>query len=353
MKYKVGDKVQIKSIDWYNENKDADGFVHCVDKVFDNYMSVFCGSVVTIGGVYPDNRYDIREDMHCRTWTDDMIEGLVERNGKTYPYKIGDRVILKGNNRCATITDLKYNSFGNLSYYIKIDNDKDISTDCPTDLLLPYDNMIEGIVEGETKFGTASNPIKIKSNSNTIYLTQEKVDELVTKIDKDLSSENQNVWELPDGYQFIDENGSVINATKIVLEKKKPKYPKTYEECCKVLNWNPRNYEEYCRALNWNPRNYDRIGYKFNLICKLQVLLLCRDAYWKIAGEELGLGKPWEPNWKDFSEDTYPTITKCNNRILKTSIYTHDCILTFPTAEIRDAFYENFKELIETCKELL
>lgn len=149
MKYKLGDKVRIKSLDWYNQNKDKDGFVRCGDKVFDNYMSVFCGSVVTICGIYPYGYgYDVREDMQCRTWTDDMIECLVERNGKTYPYKIGDRVILKGNNRCATITDLKYNSWGNLSYYIKIDNDKDISVDYPTDLLLPCanDNKVEDVV---------------------------------------------------------------------------------------------------------------------------------------------------------------------------------------------------------------
>jgi hypothetical protein len=28
-------------------------------------------------------------------------------------------------------------------------------------------------------------------------------------------------------------------------------------------------------------------------------------------------------------------------------------LLVFPTSEMRDAFYENFKELIEECKELL
>lgn len=78
MKYKVGDKVRIKSLDWYNENKDEDGFVHCGDRIFDNYMRVFCGSVVTIGGVYPYCGYDVREDMQCRTWTDDMIEGLAD-----------------------------------------------------------------------------------------------------------------------------------------------------------------------------------------------------------------------------------------------------------------------------------
>jgi hypothetical protein len=29
------------------------------------------------------------------------------------------------------------------------------------------------------------------------------------------------------------------------------------------------------------------------------------------------------------------------------------CILAFPTVEMRDTFYENFKELIDECKELL
>ena len=39
----------------------------------------------------------------------------------------------------------------------------------------------------------------------------------------------------PEGYIMKDENGNVINATKIVLEKKKKEYPQTYEECCLAL----------------------------------------------------------------------------------------------------------------------
>ena len=155
MKYKVGDKVRIKSLDWYNENKDKDDNVPLIETTNSDYnfievMRGFCGKVMTIfsvNGYY----YDMLEDDGDYYWTDEMIERLAERNGKTYPYKIGDRVVLKGNNRCATITDLKYNSWGNLSYYIRIDNDKDISVDYPTDLLLPYDNKIEAPVEGETK----------------------------------------------------------------------------------------------------------------------------------------------------------------------------------------------------------
>ena len=79
MKYKIGDKVRIKSLDWYNQNKDENGFVLCGNRIFDNYMSVFCGSVVTICGEYSYYcGYDIREDMQCRTWTDDMFEGLAD-----------------------------------------------------------------------------------------------------------------------------------------------------------------------------------------------------------------------------------------------------------------------------------
>ena len=67
----------------------------------------------------------------------------------------------------------------------------------------------------------------------------------------------------------------------------------------------------------------------------------------------MGLGKPWEPDWENPDHDSYPTITRCGGKIIKTTIYTHDCPFAFPTAEMRDAFYENFKELIESVKELL
>ena len=149
MKYKVGDKVKIKSLDWYNQNKDAFGFIFCNHICFDEKMTEFCGKTVTITAQRNEKHYFIMEDNCLSFWTEDMFECLVERNGKTYPYKIGERVILKGNNRCATITDLKYNSWGNLSYYIKIDNDKDISVDYPTSLLLPYDNEVEDVADVE------------------------------------------------------------------------------------------------------------------------------------------------------------------------------------------------------------
>jgi hypothetical protein len=143
-----------------------------------------------------------------------------------------------------------------------------------------------------------------------------------------------------DGYIFKDENGNVINATKIVLEKKKKEYPKTYEECCKVLNTDDDSIINISVPLHYN-----------HLLISFTQLLICRDAYWKIAGDEMELGKPWEPDW-DANELKY-IIYYENNKLWFNDEISRNIILAFPTEEMRDAFYENFKELIESCKELL
>lgn len=142
MIYRVGDKVKIKDQEWYDHFKDENGKINYGAWSFTKSMSKFCGKIVTIDSYVPrGDYYDIKEDGKVNYWSDDMFERLDERNGKKYPYKINDRVVLKGRYRGATIVDLKYNSFGNLTYYIKIDNDdKDISVSCPTELLLPYDD---------------------------------------------------------------------------------------------------------------------------------------------------------------------------------------------------------------------
>jgi hypothetical protein len=154
----------------------------------------------------------------------------------------------------------------------------------------------------------------------------------------------------PEGYQFVDENGNVINARKIVLEKKKKEYPKTYDECCKVLNIEVRDLDILDNMLDTSEiiyrKNLDR------LLNSFRKLLICRDAYWKIAGEEMGLDKSWKPDWKNHNIKYVLFNQEGEIDSLNTS-GPRNYILAFPTEEMRDAFYENFKELIEQCKELL
>ena len=123
--------------------------------------------------------------------------------------------------------------------------------------------------------------------------------------------------------------------------KKKKEYPKKFVECCTILYPND-NFQIVSQRVK---------GHKGDLLFHFQKLLICRDAYWEIAGEEMGLGKPWEPDWND-SNPKY-TITVLEDKLVKHFALTQNYILAFPTEEMRDAFYEAFKELIEKCKEFL
>ena len=87
MKYKVGDKVRIKSLDWYNENRDKIGQVDCgrgcVYAYFAPSMVTFCGQIVTISSVQTSLEvYRIKEDGGTFKWTDEMIEGLAEEESE-------------------------------------------------------------------------------------------------------------------------------------------------------------------------------------------------------------------------------------------------------------------------------
>jgi hypothetical protein len=162
----------------------------------------------------------------------------------------------------------------------------------------------------------------------------------------------QITLDIPDGYEFFGINDD----NKVVLTKIQPKYPKTYEECCDVLGTYPIYNNPNLCICEWHPETRERHEYYSKLANLSQEwvvfmkLLICRDAYWKIAGEQMGLGKPWK---QDYDDRCF--IIANNEGNIHTYEYhgSNNVILAFPTEEMRDAFYENFKELIEECKEFL
>lgn len=85
MKYKVGDKVRVKSLEWYNANKNEYGDVKCYDCqetdikcqetiYFISLMAEYCGEIVTIDKIWEDYSYSIIEDDQTFEWTDNMFE---------------------------------------------------------------------------------------------------------------------------------------------------------------------------------------------------------------------------------------------------------------------------------------
>ena len=185
------------------------------------------------------------------------------------------------------------------------------------------------------------------SDIMNFLINKETLEELKINISPMQMGGAQVIIPIPQGYEFagVDDDNQ-----QVVFEKIKPKYPKDFDECCYILETSVDAYFDYDDN-NHYPNDYE-YGLEKKLLC-LRKLLICRDAYWKLIGENMGLDKPWEPDWNGFGNPSYPTIVRCNNRIIKTSLYTNDCILVFPTEEIRDIFYENFKDLIEQCKEIL
>lgn len=179
MKYKAGDRVRIKSLDWYNKNKDKNGSIYCGDGLMLNLYNakLFCGRILTIKQVNSDF-YTVVEDLSY--WNDYMIEGLVEEEIKP-KFKVGDKIKLNS----TLLNDI----FGVIGY----ESDG---------------YRITNISNGLTDF-----------MSYSIEHYYELVEEEVGLVDN-FSSRWVNEFELPDGYIFKDENSNIINAQKIVLEKK-------------------------------------------------------------------------------------------------------------------------------------
>lgn len=72
VKYNVGDRVVVKSLEWYNNNKNSDGHVG-VPCTFVREMAKYCGRVLTISRV-GYSCYSI--DGTGFSWSDEMFEGL-------------------------------------------------------------------------------------------------------------------------------------------------------------------------------------------------------------------------------------------------------------------------------------
>lgn len=269
-----------------------------------------------------------------------------------FPYKVGDKAKLDG--WPCIITEMSW-GYDDVVYSVKgVDFSKRV---CSKDLQ-PYKEenfgeCIEKTIQ-ECLFGKEA---QMYLNELANKRTEEIVQAL--KPAKEIMDRKYNVEEylkvwketekglevvVNDRFELKEDNG------KFYIIKKPVQYPKTYEACCGIMGIS------YQAQLSYpNPdaeRGNTYLTKEKQLLDSLKRLRICRNAYWKIAGEEMRLGQPWEPNWNNDSQFKY--IISCRrDKIIKDTNTAKNSILAFPTAEMRDAFYENFKDLIEECKEFL
>ena len=119
MSLKVGDKVRIKSKEWYDKNKDENGEIKKNDIVFGKYYSEFCGLTMDINSLKDDMYYllTISKNGHfesailcCEDWFEPIRDGWLSTDEDYKLYIHSDEELKK-------------------SVIVNVPNDMEVSTD--------------------------------------------------------------------------------------------------------------------------------------------------------------------------------------------------------------------------------
>lgn len=246
----------------------------------------------------------------------DYFQLTLEEFLNKFPYKVGDKVQINGDSEIFVVKSMKW--YENEVYYDLESVDGYPNSNWIAEDLQLYKEKSEEI---ESMYKEMK-----EAEKHRTLLPNEVVANRAKIIFREDASPSKTELDLGDKFEVVVED------SKTYVVRKQMQYPKTYKECCVVL------------GITYSFGNC--YGYRSDLFSFFQQLLICRDAYWKIAGD-------WKPDWNNDKEIYHVIATTKGDIGLMSSMYVDNTILAFPTEEMRDAFYENFKDLIEECKELL
>lgn len=294
-----------------------------------------------------DNGCLMANRIYCEDFT---LEEFLEK----YPFKVGDKVQVLKSGKVFTIGNMIWDDEDcDIYYYNAVDieyyNAEELKLYKETDTVKPVTNKSERTHE-DVIFDSIIWHLRNSVNNGKQNLSGGECEDYFREVVKKNNEnkmknvlaellehiKNTSKEELEKEFNELDEWSNVGPTVEEFMTfcecvNKKPFYPTTYEECCQHLGCD------------------DKISTK-KLVLFSQ-LINARNAYWKIAGEQMGLDNPWKPDWNDG--DNKFVIQYLNNEVGFWLSRGLNYILAFPTIELRDAFYENFKDLIEQCKELL
>ena len=151
-------------------------------------------------------------------------------------------------------------------------------------------------------------------------------------------------FNIPEGY-VIDK----LTDNNIVLKLSKSIKSKTWEDYCKKMEGKNSYYLEVgdyiCKSSQFGPvpvvsefENYKDTE-AFATFSKLL----------KLRKDWIG---DWRPNWTDGSQIKYVIFTENNEICVGTHLHISNS-MSFPTEEMRDEFFDCFKNLLEEAKTLL
>lgn len=153
----------------------------------------------------------------------------------------------------------------------------------------------------------------------------------------------------PEGYE-VDKENSTLELIK--FKPVKIQLPTTWEEFCEThpikQGESYINNTSIINLLNIGHRNptTDKIILP-SLECAKAMLALCQLIQLRKCYND-----GWEPDWTNGNEYKYTIYCTYGKIVIGIHNVTY-FILSFKTKELRDTFFENFKDLIETAKPLL
>lgn len=273
-------------------------------------------------GSYPSTLYILDDNDIIISYDCDYVNQEIfklEEFLEKYPFKIGDKVINDDYSGYGIITEMVWDSVDwSVKYCVKFEDFGTIAWFNSHEIKFPIDICLIG----------DKDPLHELCEN----LREDKLSMLM--IDSEVCKDEVEI--------VLNDYEIEVRGDKIYAVKKKPTYPTTYEECCGIL------------GLTFDYPDIRMVSIdEYNLYSNFIQLIRCRDAYWKVAGEQMGLGESWKPSYTSLVNNEYFTIHTFNNEIIKSGTSHRNAILAFPTEEMRDMFFENFKELIEKCVKLL
>ena len=328
MKYKVGDKIKIKSIDWYNHQvKDKDGDIPINSVNYNTYftknMSNYCSKEAKIEDIrIDDNTYFLDVDKRCYEWTDEMLD-------ENYDFKqlaVGETFDFKGH-KLRVEKVQKTSSCENCFFEkLRLSN------------VYACTELLKGIIIPSCCY-------QRNDNNSVIFKEVTDMEERTIKVDIDTARK----W-----YNGSDDSLKTLAKQAFSEEELTDDgLPNTWEEFCKNYHTceNDSCIDSFSNIVTYS-NNHERSSIvDKNLLPNKKyaegILALCqltqlRDCY----------RQGWKPDWSNCDEIKYSIVLQYA-KISSIERWNVQSFLSFQTSEICDKFLNNFKDLIELAKEYI
>lgn len=154
------------------------------------------------------------------------------------------------------------------------------------------------------------------------------------------------IFNIPEGYVIDKENSTNTN---IVLKLIEPTRVRTWEEYCEKM----RSKTSYYPDKNYYTITSSHFG-SMPIVSEFDnkedtEAFVAYSKLFKLRKQWIG---EWKPNWANDYQKKY-VICNYSDIVAKDTVITASHCLSFPTPEMRDEFFDCFKDYLEQAKDLI